>query len=260
MSKLVFCFDGTWNGRDDLTPTNIRRLHRGLRTRDQVSFYFAGPGNEDENDWLGEKLGGAFGWGSDGIRDDAIKVLEAVYRPFDSISVFGFSRGATIARMFCGHVAKEGVNGFSPGISFLGCFDTVAAFLPFGPAQQGIWHDLHVHEKVKTVCHALALDEDRKTFEPNLMNKRDNITEMWFRGVHADIGGGFEDSRLSDVVLGWMKQRAWTSAGLYVGLEKELKPGPKAPVHIMDGLWRRADRKVGVKVDDEWSDLKPEIY
>ncbi len=213
-----------------------------------------------ENDWLGEKLGGAFGWGSDDIRDDALKVLSSVYRPFDTIAVFGFSRGATIARMFCAHIAKEGVNGFSPDISFLGCFDTVAAFLPFGPSQQGLWHDLHVHEKVKTACHAVALDEDRDAFEPNLMNRRDNITEMWFRGIHADIGGGFEDSRLSDVVLEWMRKRAWTSAGIYSCLETELHPDPDAPLNEVDGIWRRSRRRIGVKVDDEWSDQEPLIY
>ncbi len=261
MSRLIFCFDGTWNGRDDKVPTNIRKLHLACNQPGQTSFYFAGPGNEDESTWLEEKLGGMFGWGMDNIQDQAIKTLRSVKRPGDTIVVFGFSRGAAIARMFCSLVAVNGVNGHNPGVEFLGCFDTVAAFLPFGPSQQGLFHDLHVHSSVQTVRHAVALDEDREAFRPNLMNKRDGIVEMWFKGVHSDIGGGFEDTGLSDRALGWMIQEcaAMISPAFFLSWIRA-QVGGDAPVGVNKGHWRTEPRRVGVMVDDEWSGLEPRIF
>src|SRR5262249_6133187 len=32
--------------------------------------------------------------------------------------------------------------------------------------------------------------------------------QVWFPGVHSDVGGGYEDSRLSDLALEWMIQEA----------------------------------------------------
>ena len=179
MNTLVFCFDGTCNGRDDEYPTNILKLHRGLdHALGQVSFYHAGPGDESRDNWLMEALGAAFGAESGDIRDGALTTLKSVYRDGDRIAVFGFSRGAMIARMFAASVCKDGVNGFDAGIAFLGCFDTVAAFLPFGAAQQSMFHDLHVSTKVEAAYHAVALDEDRSAFAPNLMNHREGVTEV----------------------------------------------------------------------------------
>lgn len=257
MSHLIFCFDGTWNGRDDRIPTNIRKLHLMFDRPGQKSFYLAGPGNEDESTWLEEKFGGMFGWGMENIQEQAIKTLWSVYRKGDIISVFGFSRGAAIARMFCSEVVRKGVQIYEPCIEFLGCFDTVAAFLPFGPFQQGLFHDLHVHPKVLTVRHAVALNETRETFTPNLMNQRNGVVEMWFKGVHSDIGGGFADARLSSLTLGWMIQECPTlvSEDFFVPSDSD-----DVEVGTNNGIWRREERRVGVMVDDEWSDLEPRIF
>jgi len=232
-------------------------MHRASRNINQQSFYFAGPGNEDEHSWLGQTLGGAFGWGSDDISDEAIKVLNSVYIDGDKIAVFGFSRGATIARLFCQEIHKNGVNGFRPKIDFLGCFDTVAAFLPFGPSQQGFWHDLHISDTVITACHAVALDEKREAFTPNLMNHRKGIREVWFKGVHSDIGGGLDDSSLSDCSLEWMLTKA---LGKGIVIDIVTSPDSDATISINEGRWRKSPRRVGVKVNDEWSSLPAVRY
>ena len=256
MTTFIFCFDGTNNGPEDEFPTYIRKLHRGLRAAGQVPLYLSGPGEEDDDTWFAA-LGAAFGINSSGIRDRALDALELVFQEGDRIAVFGFSRGAMIARMFAATVCKNGVNGFDPGIAFLGCFDTVAAFLPFGAAQQSIFHDLHVSPKVKAAYHAVALDEDRSAFAPNLMNHREGVLEVWFKGVHCDVGGGFEDSRLSDVALFWMIANA---ARHGIIADVETYPDPDAPWEHMGGIWRREDREVFVKVDDERSDLIPMVW
>lgn len=260
MRTLFFNFDGTDNGRDDEVPTNILRLHRGLNASDQVSFYFEGPGNEGDDTGIFEELiGKAFGYGSDVIRDAAISVLEAVYRPGDRIAVTGFSRGAAVARTFCNALSERGVNGHKVTVAFLGCFDTVGAYLPFGPSQQGLFHDLHVSPIVERAAHAVAIHEDRAAFEPNLMNWRDGIVEAWFPGVHCDVGGGFEDGGLSDAVLEWMLNQMGDALD-GVRTVMTVHPDPDAQMHHMDGLWRRDARRIGVKVDSEWSGRTPTVY
>lgn len=259
---LIFCFDGTWNGRDDKHSTNILKIYRGLREYGQVPFYWAGPGNEDENGWFAELMGGVFGWGSNDIRDTAYETLCAAFRPGDSIVALGFSRGAAIARMFASRVGNEGVNGNKPTVQFLGCFDTVGAYLPIGPSQQGLFHDLHVSSCVEIAYHAVALDEDRKTFKPNLMNQREGINEVWFRGVHGDVGGGMPNTGLSDTALKWMVDAMLKDADVVADLTHlDLKANPDAEIGTLSGMYRRAPRRVGVKANDEWLEFgHPNIY
>lgn len=54
--------------------------------------------------------------------------------------------------------------------------------------------------------HAVAIDEKRTHFRTNLWNKEHSDThqEVWFPGVHSDVGGGYAESGLSDVTLEWM--------------------------------------------------------
>lgn len=255
MRTLIFCFDGTWNGRDDKIPTNVLQLHRALNVDGQVSFYFAGPGNEDESNFFEEIFGGAFGLGSSQIRDRALDVLSSAYRPEDRIAAVGFSRGAAVARMFCSKLSSDGVNDQYPTVDFLGCFDTVGAFLPFGHGQQGtLFHDLHVASNVQRAYHAVALDEVREAFEPNLMNKAAGITEVWFPGGHSDVGGGNNDDGLSDGALKWMVERLAENEIRTEGLS--FMPDPTAPM-TLPRMLRNGPRRVGVKVNGVWSDLQP---
>lgn len=255
---LILNFDGTMNGRDDEHATNVLRFHDALSNMNQVSFYFAGPGNEDENGLLRRFLGGAFGIGCNDIRDEGYNALKAVYQPGDRIAVTGFSRGAAIARMFCNLVVEQGVNGHSPCIEFLGVWDTVFAAMPIGSLQQsGLFSNLHVSPRVLCARHALALDEDRAAFRPNLMNERKGVLEVWFRGNHADIGGGYAQRGLADITLCWMIQAACDN-----GLLFEPLPDPDVPgePHREDTPPRRRLRRVGVKVDDEWSDKPGNLH
>lgn len=254
---LIFNFDGTWNGRDDKHITNVFKLHRGLSTHNQVSLYFSGPGNESENGWFGELMGGVFGLGSWEIRDRGMEVLASIYRPGNRVAVTGFSRGASIARMFARKLGEEGVNGHYPTICFLGCFDTVGAYLPIGPAQQGLFHDLSIADCVQAAYHAVAINENRKAFRPNLMNRSERVNEVWFRGVHGDIGGGLRETGLSDITLDWM-----TEAMMKNGILAELptRPNPTTPWAPAPGRYRREARRVGVKADGEWSDIQPRVH
>ncbi|MEE8206899.1 MAG: DUF2235 domain-containing protein [Nitrospinaceae bacterium] len=201
----IFLFDGTCNGDDDEFPTNIRLIRDLLDLNDgRTVHYYEGPGN-DEDDLIDKWFGSTLGLGHRHIRDEAYDDLMLEYAPGDLVAVFGFSRGAAIARMFCQKMADDGIE-----TDFLGCFDTVAAFLPFGRFQQDpLFGSLDVSVLVKQARHAVALDEDRAAFAPRLMNARDGVVEMWFRGNHADIGGGYEDDYLSGIALQWMLKEAF---------------------------------------------------
>ncbi|MGB1214620.1 MAG: phospholipase effector Tle1 domain-containing protein [Pikeienuella sp.] len=259
MTALIYCFDGTWNGRDDANPTNIQKLWRAMNRPGQMTAYFAGPGNEDENSWLMEKLGGAFGVGSWDIRDQAIDHLASVYQPDSRIAVLGFSRGAAIARMFCSQIAGHGIYGQYPDIEFLGCFDTVFARLPItGWQQRTLFSDLHVAANVQHAYHAVAVDEDRAAFTPNLMNQRDGITEVWFPGGHSDIGGGNPSTGLSDIALEWMVDCA-ADHGIACRLPV-LAPDFMAPMTVSDQMLRHKPRRIGVKVRNRWADLPATLH
>jgi hypothetical protein len=61
----------------------------------------------------------------------------------------------------------------------------------------------------------VAIDECRRLFQPTLMRRsrtgaeRGHVLEQsWFAGVHSNVGGGYENTGLSDIALHWMAARA----------------------------------------------------
>jgi glutathione S-transferase len=66
--------------------------------------------------------------------------------------------------------------------------------------------DDKLSSNVAVGLHAVSLHEQRDTFAPTLWQKRDNITQVWFAGAHADVGGGYpaHESGLSNLALQWM--------------------------------------------------------
>ncbi|MEW8625669.1 MAG: DUF2235 domain-containing protein [Candidatus Thiodiazotropha sp.] len=63
---------------------------------------------------------------------------------------------------------------------------------------------------ISHIAHAVSLDEKRSKFAPLLIcapivGAQTTVTEIWFPGAHADVGGGYEDSTdLSHLTLNWM--------------------------------------------------------
>lgn len=105
-------------------------------------------------------------------------------------------------------------------IEFLGVWDTVDAYgLPIDEMTLAwdkiIWplsaKDRNISNRIAHASHALALDEQRESFEPMLWNEalndnkiETNVKQVWFAGVHANIGGGYADDSLSHISLNWM--------------------------------------------------------
>lgn len=106
-------------------------------------------------------------------------------------------------------------------IEFLGLFDTVEAFgVPIEEVRPAIdwaiwpisFRNRLLSRKVKRARHALSLDDERTTFHPIRFDQshprdKERIKEVWFAGVHSDVGGGYSDGTLSYVPLVWMAEQ-----------------------------------------------------
>ena len=74
------------------------------------------------------------------------------------------------------------------------------------------FHDTTLGPHVENAFHALALDEHRRDFAPTLWVQSPDarakgvqkLLQVWFPGVHSNVGGGYEEHGLSDVALAWM--------------------------------------------------------
>jgi uncharacterized protein (DUF2235 family) len=120
-------------------------------------------------------------------------------------------------------------------IRFVGVWDTVAAYgMPIDEMTRGIHQYLwpielpnnHLSASVMRACQALALDEERTTFHPQLWNettgnltngdaaaaaaargrfiKDERLSQVWFAGVHSNVGGGYPDDALAYIPFVWM--------------------------------------------------------
>jgi len=221
MGKLIFCFDGTCNdpedaedASEDSSISNVLKLHavfggklsplngENTKTPNQHSFYYSGVGTR--GNWLWKAINSAFApphGDMEDIIEQANKDMDNHYNDGDDIYVFGFSRGAAIARMFAAHCQYR--------IRFLGVFDTVAATrgsLDLNPntypASGIVFENGTMGDHIEQALHLVSIDEKRIAFQPTLFNyDPDRITEIWVSGVHSDVGGGYWFDGLSDITL-----------------------------------------------------------
>ncbi len=168
-------------------------------------------------------LGGLFGSGGRTRIEEMYEELCENWQKDDKdIDIIGFSRGAALAVHFANEIGEKGVkltNGQveKPRVRFLGVWDIVGSFglsfdtfINFQDINLG-WNIDTVHQCVNHCFHAMALDERRETFNVTRLdpdNQYENIHEVWFRGVHSDIGGGNINEARSNIALQWMLEQA----------------------------------------------------
>src|ERR1700733_13121138 len=177
--------------------------------------------------WWTRVIGLAFGYGFSDNVADAYQFLMRTFEPDDTVYVFGFSRGAYTARALCGMLHSVGLlsvgnEGLIPyairmvkskkiefGVAadfkktfsreckpcFVGVWDTVcslgwvydAVHFPFTTATK--------NPDLRFVRHAISIDERRAFFRQNLFgtpnNPQQDVVEVWFAGVHSDVGGSY---------------------------------------------------------------------
>ncbi|WP_377289985.1 T6SS phospholipase effector Tle1-like catalytic domain-containing protein [Rhizobium sp. SG2393] len=158
-----------------------------------------------------------------------------------------------------------------PPIRLLGLFDTVASVIE--PGKHGPQLKTHPFTRrnpsVETVRHAVAIDERRTMFQPELWTRdqdywggpfkpkaaeairRQDVREVWFSGVHGDVGGGYPEAESAQIKipLRWMIEETRPAGLLYrqrtvnqivegKAVSKYVVPSPTAPLHnSMQTIW-----------------------
>ena len=268
--NLVIGCDGTWNAPDQISegggPTNVDKFITALaRVESQDAHYEAGVGTR-----AFEALpGGIYGYGLQKRIQGGYRFLRKRFadrdwkREENKIFIVGFSRGAYTARRLAGLLAHSGIpvkardaelgwelckgrdaesamrlkgegRFFDVPIEMVGVWDTVKA------TNDEDYNDNRLAPNVLHGYHAMAIDERRKPFPVLKWRRERRVLQLWFAGVHSDIGGGYEAAGLADVALRWMIER-----GLRLGLrfkarwvKNNVKPRASGKIHeSFDGIW-----------------------
>ncbi len=218
----LYAFDGTSNidQDEDIKDTNVVRF-KELYNGNGSPVYIPGVGTRFGA--IGRALGGLLGAGG---RSRINEMYDQLGKNWDAgdkdIDIIGFSRGAALAVHFANKIADEGIklsNGeaVKSDIRFLGLWDVVGSFglsfdtlIDFQDINLG-WNINKIQNSVMHCYHAMALDERRETFNVTRLDsihQFSHIHELWFRGVHSDIGGGNENVKRSNIALQWMLEMA----------------------------------------------------
>lgn len=174
-------------------------------------------------------------------------------------------RAARHRDIFCRAPAApvaRGVDVLRPSsiVHFVGVWDTVGAlgvpitWLNWVGARRHRFHDVRLDRHIRHACHAVSVDEGRRPFAPTLWLsppvQGQEVEQLWFPGVHGDVGGGRPHTHLSDGALLWMWAKAW-AAGLAFepwAAFHDVAPdpfGPQGKMSLVYRVWGRHDRPIG---------------
>ena len=200
----------------------------------------------------------------------AFKFIMRHYCEGDRLYIFGFSRGAYTAKVLCSMIKEFGI--LDPGDELL--VDYAAALMlndteknraiitqfnkTFGreckPWFLGLWDAVSSirmcvdpstirftkhNPNLMNIRHAVSLDERRAYFRTNLFGHAESgqdMKQVWFAGVHSDIGGGYaeNESGLSKITLEWMLREA-EQKGLLIDEAEKARILGYAPGETIDG-------------------------
>lgn len=165
------------------------------------------------------------------------KIVKCIYHE-------GYRKGKTLQNF------SEGMSFFedSDAVEFLGVWDTVGALgVPddkallnlFDNPRKYEFHDVTLGDNVRFARHAISIDEKLGSFTPTLWDADNDeagrVKQIWFIGTHVDVGGGFNETGLSDISLEWMLNEAAEAGAVFTaGCLDQIKPDYKAPIHHLN--------------------------
>ena len=248
--NIVICMDGTGNefGRN---ITNVVETYLlAEKSHRQLVYYDPGVGTGgyrwDDN--LERVFERATGSGLHENVEQAYLYLMENYRVGDKVFLFGFSRGAFSARSLAHMLYKVGLlpedhqnqleyaskyylkpeyraeardyrEKFCRAcpVHFLGVWDTVNGTIV---TESAAFTDTLLNPEVSYAYHAVSIDERRKDFavalwDETMLAPEQTVEQVWFAGVHSDVGGWYDERDLSSIALVWMVERA-SEVGLQV--------------------------------------------
>lgn len=284
--NIVICYDGTGNEYGTHNTNVVKTFETIIRDDTQIAFYDPGVGTFNFlGRTLGKKvgimLGKAFGAGLQQNLEDGYEYLMNRFEPGDKVYLFGFSRGAFTARALAGMIhyfgiLQKGSKNLIPYVSkmynrrnfsvcgdfkktfcheckphFVGVWDTVGSL---GYIHGKKFYDHTLNPDIKYGFHAIAIDEKRKKFPVSIWDEskktdEQKIEQVWFAGVHSDVGGWYNERGLSDIAFAWMMDKA-LKCGL--NLKKDwkdcLNQNARGMMHNsrtkLWRIWRPVDREI----------------
>ena len=287
MSKnIILCYDGTGNEYGPNNTNVVGVFEAILRDEGQVAFYDPGVGTfnflgRTVGKKVGIWMGKAFGYGLQQNIEDGYAYLMDHFEPEDRLFLFGFSRGAFTARALAGMLYRFGVlqkgstnlipyvsknylsgnfdasEGFKEAFChdcqphFIGVWDTVGSL---GHLYGRRFFDTRLNPHIRYGYQAVSIDEARKKFAVSLWDERrasegQIIEQVWFAGVHSDVGGWYEERHLSDIAFAWLMDRA-ADCGLRLrpGWQRVLEQDAAGVLHASRvgwwRLWRPVEREI----------------
>lgn len=101
-------------------------------------------------------------------------------------------------------------------VHFVGVWDTVSSVGWFWePAK---FRYTATNPGISIIRHAISIDERRAFYRQNRFtraNDAQDMQQLWFPGVHSDVGGGYPDTNLGRCAFDWMIDEA-QKAGMHV--------------------------------------------
>jgi hypothetical protein len=283
--NIVICFDAA-GGRGEESLSNVRRLFSVLDRDQHKQVSHINRWGFSQSSRVGSAWSAigylAFGAGLVTSLTQAYRFLIEQYEAGDRLYLFGFSKGAFAAQALGAILHMFGL--VAKGDEIL-LEDTIASFLTAHsetftlardthylysqickPHFVGLWETpasiglvysplalpyTSLNPDIEIGRHALAIDERRSMYRPNFWRpaaKAQDIKEVWFAGVHSDVGGSYPEpeSGLALIAFEWMVAEA-RAAGLLVNQSKldfvlndghqQQKDFP-APLHnSLRGVW-----------------------
>lgn len=186
-------------------------------------------------------LGGLLGCGLLDLKDvGSEKSWKRVKRTYDK----GYRKQQCNSKDWAKNEWQFFHNGRPVPIHFIGVWDTVGALgVPddleilniFEKKKNWYFHNTEIGANVSTARHAMAIDEIRSSFSVTRWldpNKKADLKELWFPGVHSDVGGGYADTALSNGALLWMIEES-KKVGLVFreGVESTIVANPLGAMH-----------------------------
>src|SRR5690242_1591273 len=166
--------------------------------------------------------GGAFGFGLYKVRNDYASSSTTTSRAMRA-TCSGSARSPRAARLASFATQRASAASTPPGLTNH-TSDTAAARgirAPTGPLVPRCgphavnlvnrwwqFHDTQLSSWVDAAFQALAIDEERSSFEPTPWTSDpradQHVEQVWFAGVHSDVGGGCPHPALAEIALLWM--------------------------------------------------------
>lgn len=251
--NIILCMDGTGNEFGKNVTNVVETYILAQKTSKQEVYYDPGVGTggylyDDGTGKLKAAYDSGTGTGVHKNVEQAYLYLMEKYTAGDKVFIFGFSRGAFSARSLGGMLYKIGLlpnehdnqleyaskyyldkkyhdiaAGFRKNfcrpcpVHFIGVWDTVDSTILTEGAK---FTDTNLNPEVKFAYQAIAIDERRKDFPITMWNEKNlapgqTMEQVWFAGVHSNVGGWYANRDLSSIALHWMMTKA-KAAGMQI--------------------------------------------